>query len=124
MSRSLQRGRWAGCSSCRARGSSTAWRWALVIARTHTTLARDPTGFGPDYPVVLVTKGPLAGQYIYYGHVAASLVHVGQRVVAGEPIAVMGHTGNAASLGRGHIEIGFSDGSGDPLNHHRPVAGT
>ena len=83
-----------------------------------TAVASNPNGFGPDYPVVLVTKGPLAGQYIYYGHVAASLVHVGEHVVSGQPIAVMGHTGDAASLGHGHIEIGFSDGSGDPLNHH------
>jgi murein DD-endopeptidase MepM/ murein hydrolase activator NlpD len=83
-----------------------------------TAVASDPSGFGPDYPVVLVTKGPLTGEYIYYGHVAASLVKVGQKVLAGQPIAVMGHTGDAASLGHGHIEIGFSDASGDPLNHH------
>jgi peptidoglycan LD-endopeptidase LytH len=89
-----------------------------------TAVASDPSGFGPDYPVILVTAGPLAGQYIYYGHVAASLVTVGQHVVAGQPIAVMGHTGDAASLGHGHIEIGFSDGSGDPLNHHGAVAST
>jgi hypothetical protein len=36
----------------------------------------------------------------------------------------MGHTGDAASLGHGHIEIGFSDGSGDPLNHHGATAWT
>jgi murein DD-endopeptidase MepM/ murein hydrolase activator NlpD len=89
-----------------------------------TAVASDPAGFGPDYPVVLVTKGPLAGQYIYYGHVAASLVKVGQRVLAGQPIAVMGHTGDAAFLGHGHIEIGFSDASGDPLNHHGASAWT
>jgi murein DD-endopeptidase MepM/ murein hydrolase activator NlpD len=89
-----------------------------------TAVASDPNGFGPNYPVVFVTAGPLAGQYVYYGHVAASLVHVGQHVIAGEPIAVMGHTGDAASLGHGHIEIGFSDGSGDPLNHHGTVAWT
>jgi hypothetical protein len=89
-----------------------------------TAVASDPNGFGPDYPVILVTAGPLAGQYIYYGHVAASLVHVGQPVLAGQPIAVMGHTGNAASLGHGHIEIGFSDGSGDPLNHGGTIAWT
>jgi hypothetical protein len=83
-----------------------------------TAVASDPAGFGPDYPVVLVTGGPLAGQSIYYGHVAASLVKVGQHVIAGQPIAVMGHTGDAASLGHGHIEIGFSTGGGDPLNHH------
>ncbi len=55
---------------------------------------------------------------------AASLVKVGQRVLAGQPIAIMGHTGDAASLGHGHIEIGFSDSSGDPLNHHGAVAWT
>jgi hypothetical protein len=89
-----------------------------------TAVASDPSGFGPNYPVVLVTKGPLAGQYIYYGHVAASLVKVGQHVIAGQPIAVMGHTGDAASLGHGHIEVGFSDASGDPLNHHGASAWT
>jgi murein DD-endopeptidase MepM/ murein hydrolase activator NlpD len=82
-----------------------------------TAVASDPSGFGPNYPVILATKGPLQGQYIYYGHVAASLVKVGQQVIAGQPIAVMGHAGNAVSLGHGHIEIGFSDGSGSPLNH-------
>jgi murein DD-endopeptidase MepM/ murein hydrolase activator NlpD len=82
-----------------------------------TAVASDPTGFGPDYPVIRVTSGPLAGHYVYYGHVAASLVDVGQRVSAGQPIAVMGHTGDAASLGHGHIEIGFSDATGNPLNH-------
>jgi murein DD-endopeptidase MepM/ murein hydrolase activator NlpD len=88
-----------------------------ITAGVVTAVASDPTGFGPDYPVIRVTAGPLAGHYIYYGHVAASLVHVGQRVAAGQPIAVMGHTGDAASLGHGHVEIGFSDASGDPLNH-------
>jgi murein DD-endopeptidase MepM/ murein hydrolase activator NlpD len=81
-------------------------------------VASDPGGFGPDYPVVLTTSGPLAGRYIYYGHVAASLVRTGQPVSAGQPIAVVGHTGDASSLGHGHIEIGFCDSSGDPLNHH------
>jgi hypothetical protein len=89
-----------------------------------TAVASDPAGFGPNYPVVLVTSGPLAGRSIYYGHVAASLVHVGQHVDAGQPIAVMGHTGDAASLGHGHIEIGFSDSGGDPIDHHGAEAWT
>jgi hypothetical protein len=93
-----------------------------IAAGVVTAVASDPTGFGPDYPVVRVTGGPLAGHYIYYGHVAASLVHVGQHVAAGQPIAVMGHTGDAASLGHGHIEIGFSDATGNPLNHPGTVA--
>ena len=88
-----------------------------ITAGVITAVASDPAGFGPDYPVIRVTAGPLAGHYIYYGHVAASLVHVGQRVAAGQPIAVMDHTGDAASLGHGHIEIGFSDATGNPLNH-------
>lgn len=83
-----------------------------------TAVAADPSGFGPNYPVIKVTAGPLAGKYIYYGHVASSLVHVGQVVQAGQPIAVMGHTGDAQSLGHGHIEIGFSDAGGDPIDHH------
>jgi murein DD-endopeptidase MepM/ murein hydrolase activator NlpD len=89
-----------------------------------TAVAGDPAGFGPDYPVILATGGPLAGQYIYYGHVAASLVGVGQRVLAGQPVAIVGHTGDAASLGHGHIEIGFCDSGGDPLNHHGAGAWT
>src|SRR5204863_8027603 len=62
--------------------------------------------------------------YIYWGHVAAGLVRVGQAVVAGEPMAVMAQTGGAASLGHGHIEIGFSDASGSPLGHHGSTAWT
>jgi murein DD-endopeptidase MepM/ murein hydrolase activator NlpD len=89
-----------------------------------TAVASDPSGFGPNYPVIMATEGPLAGQYIYYGHVAASFVQIGQHVAAGQPIAVMGHTGDAAPLGHGHIEIGFSDGSGDPLNHGGETAWT
>jgi murein DD-endopeptidase MepM/ murein hydrolase activator NlpD len=89
-----------------------------------TAVASDPGGFGPNYPVVLVTAGPLAGQEIYYGHVAASLVRVGEHVSAGQPIAVMGHTGDAAGLGHGHIEIGFSNASGDPIDHHATEAWT
>jgi murein DD-endopeptidase MepM/ murein hydrolase activator NlpD len=89
-----------------------------------TTVASNPGGFGPNYPVIQVTSGPLAGRWIYYGHVATSLVHPGQSVVAGQPIAIMGHTGDAAGLGHGHIEIGFSGPSGDPLNHHGASAWT
>jgi murein DD-endopeptidase MepM/ murein hydrolase activator NlpD len=89
-----------------------------------TAVASDPGGFGPNYPVVLVTAGPLAGRSIYYGHVAASLVTVGEHVDAGQPIAVMGHTGDAIGLGHGHIEIGFSNGSGNPLDHHGSEAWT
>lgn len=68
-----------------------------------------PAGFGPN---------------IYYGHVATSLVHPGDHIKTGQPIAIMGHTGDATSLGHGHIEIGFSTAGGDPLNHHGTDAWT
>jgi murein DD-endopeptidase MepM/ murein hydrolase activator NlpD len=89
-----------------------------------SAVASDPAGFGPDYPVIAATSGSLAGQHIYYGHVAEALVQQGQRVSAGQPIAIIGHTGDAASLGHGHIEVGFSDANGDPLSHHGPSART
>ena len=105
----------------------TAPDGALVYSITPgvvTAVASDAGGFGPNYPVVRATAGTLAGQNIYYGHVAASLVHPGEIVAAGQPIAIMGHTGDAASLGHGHIEIGFSDAGGDPLSHHGAGAWT
>jgi len=52
---------------------------------------------------------------------AAGGLHQIGHVLAGQAV---GHTGDAAGLGRGHIEIGFSDGSGDPLNHHGAIAWT
>jgi murein DD-endopeptidase MepM/ murein hydrolase activator NlpD len=95
-----------------------------ITAGIVTAVASNPGGFGPDYPVIEVTRGPLAGRFIYYGHVAASIVRPGQRVLAGQPIAIMGHTGDAVGLGHGHIEIGFSDQGGDPLSHHGASAWT
>jgi peptidoglycan LD-endopeptidase LytH len=89
-----------------------------ITPGTCTAVAGDPAGFGPAYPVIRADSGSLAGQFIYYGHVSRSLVAPGQPITAGQPIAVVGHTGDAASLGHGHIEIGFSDAGGNPLNHH------
>jgi murein DD-endopeptidase MepM/ murein hydrolase activator NlpD len=100
---------------------------ALVYSITPgvvSAVASDPAGFGPSYPVVEATAGALTGQHIYYGHVAQSLVQAGERVAAGQPIAIVGHTGDAASLGHGHIEIGFSDAGGAPLNQHGAEAWT
>jgi murein DD-endopeptidase MepM/ murein hydrolase activator NlpD len=105
----------------------TAPDGALVYSMTSgvvTAVASDPGGFGPNYPVIEATDGALAGRHIYYGHVAAALVTVGQKVSAGQPIALIGHTGDATSIGHGHIEIGFCDAAGDPLNHHGADAWT
>jgi murein DD-endopeptidase MepM/ murein hydrolase activator NlpD len=105
----------------------TAPDGALVYSITPglvTAVASDPAGFGPSYPVIEASDGSLAGQHIYYGHVAQSLVQPGQRVTAGQPIAIIGHTGDAADLGHGHIEIGFSDAGGAPLDQHGAEAWT
>jgi murein DD-endopeptidase MepM/ murein hydrolase activator NlpD len=105
----------------------TAPDGALVYSITPgvvSAVATDPSGFGPNYPVIDATSGSLTGQHIYYGHVAEALVQPGERISAGQPIAIMGHTGDALSLGHGHIEIGFSDAGGDPLNHHGATAWT
>jgi murein DD-endopeptidase MepM/ murein hydrolase activator NlpD len=105
----------------------TAPDGALVYSITPglvTAVASDPAGFGPNYPVIEAASGSLAGQHIYYGHVAQSLVQPGQHVTAGQPIAIIGHTGDAAGLGHGHIEIGFSDAGGAPLNQHGAEAWT
>jgi murein DD-endopeptidase MepM/ murein hydrolase activator NlpD len=105
----------------------TAPDGALVYSITPgvvTAVASDPSGFGPNYPVIEASRGALAGTDIYYGHVARAFVVPGQHVAAGQPIAVMGHTGDAVSLGHGHIEIGFSTAGGDPLNHHGATAWT
>lgn len=105
----------------------TAPDGALVYSITPglvTAVASDLAGFGPSYPVIEATSGSLAGQHIYYGHVAQSLVQPGQLVKAGQPIAIIGHTGDAVGLGHGHIEIGFSDAGGAPLNQHGAEAWT
>jgi murein DD-endopeptidase MepM/ murein hydrolase activator NlpD len=105
----------------------TAPDGALVYSMTTgvvSAVASNPAGFGPNYPVVKTTKGPLKGRDIYYGHVAKSLVKPGQEVRAGQPVAIIGAAGDAASLGHGHIEIGFSDLGGDPLSHHGASAWT
>jgi murein DD-endopeptidase MepM/ murein hydrolase activator NlpD len=100
---------------------------ALVYSMTPgvvSAVASDPAGFGPSYPVIEATAGSLEGQYVYYGHVAQALVAPGEHVSAGQPIALVGHTGDAASLGHGHIEIGFSDAGGAPVNQHGAEAWT
>jgi murein DD-endopeptidase MepM/ murein hydrolase activator NlpD len=105
----------------------TAPNGALVYSMTTgvvSAVGNDAGGFGPNYPVIQTTQGPLKGQSIYYGHVAKSLVQTGQPVAAGQPIAIIGSTGDAAGLGHGHIEIGFSDPGGDPLSHHGASAWT
>lgn len=64
------------------------------------------SGFGPNAPVLKITDGPLKGMEIYYGHAGPNLVHVGQKVHAGQQITIVGYGIVGISTGP-HLEVGF-----------------
>lgn len=70
-------------------------------------VASDPSGFGPDYPIVHFETGPYAGKDVYYGHTDATL-HAGQKFDIGAIIAHTSRTGHNAPPG--WAEIGFAPG--------------
>jgi hypothetical protein len=72
----------------------------------------DPSGFGPDYPVIKFTSGPQAGQVLYFGH-GDSLVRQGQKGAAGTPIVRTSKTGHNAPPGWLEIGKGETIGQGD-----------
>jgi len=67
------------------------------------TKAVDPGGFGPDYAVLRLTSGPLAGHFFYYGH--THVVVLGP-VRAGEVICHTGTRGVGNATSPGWAEIG------------------
>ena len=69
----------------------------------------DPSGFGPDYPVIKVLSGEFAGHDLYYGHTdVAGGLKAGQRYSAGTHVATTSRTGHNAPAG--WLELGYAPG--------------
>jgi hypothetical protein len=74
-----------------------------AIGDGYVTTAYDPSGFGPDYPVLHLSAGLYAGRAFYYGHTFP--VRTG-RVSSGEIIARTGTHGVGNATIPGWAEIG------------------
>jgi murein DD-endopeptidase MepM/ murein hydrolase activator NlpD len=71
----------------------------------------DPSGFGPDYPVVTFRTGRLAGTTWYLGHTDTVLKR-GESFRAGQPIARTSKTGRNAPPGWAEIGLASALGQG------------
>lgn len=71
----------------------------------------DPGGFGPDYPIVKFTSGPLAGTSWYLGHTHTAL-KAGEAFHAGQTLSHTGTHGVGNATVPGWAEIGLSSALG------------
>jgi murein DD-endopeptidase MepM/ murein hydrolase activator NlpD len=77
----------------------------------------DPNGFGPSYPVVRFTSGPLAGKSVYIGHTLAA-VKAGQKFQAGQVLSHTGVNGYGNAAGKpGWFEIGLASALGQGIHN-------
>ncbi len=72
----------------------------------------DPNGFGPDYPVVKFTTGPLAGTSWYLGHTDTALTQ-GDSFRMGQTIARTSKTGRNAPPGWAELGLAGTLGQGN-----------
>lgn len=73
----------------------------------------DPGGYGPDYPVVRFTNGPMAGTSWFLGHTHSAL-KPGDRFKAGQTLSHTGTHGVGNATVPGWAELGLSSALGQP----------
>lgn len=71
-------------------------------------IGSNPSGFGPNYPIVAFTSGPYKGQTMYIGHTHAAITS-GQ-FKAGQTLSYTGTSGVGNATVPGWFEIGFASG--------------
>lgn len=76
----------------------------------------DPSGFGPSYPVVRFSSGPLAGKEVYIGHTLSAL-KPGQSFRGGQVLSHTGVNGYGNARGMpGWFEIGLASALGQGIH--------